>query len=153
MRACVGCGCTDLAACDPPCWWVETDPPLCSTCEANPGTLRRDLRDVGQALAPALLTIAQTVAGPCWTYIRDRQLIRLRRRFRVAATRALDVRWAVDPARPTTCPRRCAEGHDYVWPCQLAPALPDRSSPEPDTSTAEGPDWWEADPDPEDTTP
>lgn len=29
-RACRECGCTELAACDPPCHWVEPD--LCSAC-------------------------------------------------------------------------------------------------------------------------
>lgn len=32
---CIGCGCTDLAACDPPCWWAQLDPPVCSACEAR----------------------------------------------------------------------------------------------------------------------
>lgn len=30
VRACRGCGCTDEAACDGGCWWVEAD--LCSSC-------------------------------------------------------------------------------------------------------------------------
>jgi len=32
QRHCRVCGCTDLTACDPPCWWVAKD--LCSACSA-----------------------------------------------------------------------------------------------------------------------
>lgn len=32
VGVCRGCGCTDVAACDEGCWWVEAD--LCSSCEA-----------------------------------------------------------------------------------------------------------------------
>lgn len=31
VRRCRTCGCTDNAACTPPCWWVTPD--LCSACE------------------------------------------------------------------------------------------------------------------------
>ena len=33
VRACRVCGCTDDAACSPPCWWVGED--LCSACQAT----------------------------------------------------------------------------------------------------------------------
>lgn len=32
---CVGCGCTDDRACEGGCAWIETRPPLCSTCAAT----------------------------------------------------------------------------------------------------------------------
>lgn len=41
LRACIGCGCTDLAACDPPCSWAQLDPPVCSSCEARSTILPR----------------------------------------------------------------------------------------------------------------
>lgn len=30
--ACIGCGCTELAACPDGCSWVSLDPPICSGC-------------------------------------------------------------------------------------------------------------------------
>lgn len=30
--ACIGCGCTELAACPGGCSWVSLDPPVCSGC-------------------------------------------------------------------------------------------------------------------------
>ncbi|WP_460836499.1 hypothetical protein [Nocardioides marmoraquaticus] len=33
IRVCKSCGCTDDAACDPPCWWVERY--LCSACSPD----------------------------------------------------------------------------------------------------------------------
>lgn len=34
VRRCRICGCTEDAACSPPCWWVEAD--LCSACQVVP---------------------------------------------------------------------------------------------------------------------
>lgn len=35
VRRCIGCGCTDNAACDPPCAWAQLDPPVCTTCHGR----------------------------------------------------------------------------------------------------------------------
>lgn len=35
VRTCRVCGCTEHAACSPPCWWVEPD--LCSACQTTQG--------------------------------------------------------------------------------------------------------------------
>jgi DNA-binding transcriptional ArsR family regulator len=35
LPACIGCGCTENAACDGGCSWVSLDPPRCSVCVAN----------------------------------------------------------------------------------------------------------------------
>lgn len=32
--ACIGCGCTEDAACRGGCSWVSLDPPVCSACRA-----------------------------------------------------------------------------------------------------------------------
>jgi hypothetical protein len=32
--ACIGCGCTEEAACPGGCSWASTDPPVCSACKA-----------------------------------------------------------------------------------------------------------------------
>lgn len=32
--ACIGCGCTDDAACPGGCSWASLDPPICSACRA-----------------------------------------------------------------------------------------------------------------------
>ncbi len=31
---CIGCGCTELEPCEPPCAWSRTHGALCTTCEA-----------------------------------------------------------------------------------------------------------------------
>lgn len=47
--ACIGCGCTDLAACDPPCSWAQLDPPVCTACEARSTVLERAGQDLADA--------------------------------------------------------------------------------------------------------
>jgi len=32
VAVCIGCGCTDLEACEGGCSWVSLDPPVCSAC-------------------------------------------------------------------------------------------------------------------------
>lgn len=52
VRRCVGCGCTDLAACTPPCSWAQLDPPVCSACEARSTVLpSRTVQRLGEDLA------------------------------------------------------------------------------------------------------
>jgi hypothetical protein len=34
FQVCRGCGCSNFAACEGGCWWVEDD--LCSTCNVAP---------------------------------------------------------------------------------------------------------------------
>lgn len=45
LPACRGCGCTQHAACDQGCWWIEPD--LCSTCADPAAVLLHDMRAEG----------------------------------------------------------------------------------------------------------
>lgn len=153
MLTCVGCGCTDLNACQPPCWWAKRNPPICSTCDAagivGPGSLLEDLRTVAVAIAPAALTVAQALVGPGWSYLRDRQLARSRRRLRPAAVVALTVVDALHRRGRDGwpgCPPACSEGHTYTWPCELAPVLPSPASDDGGHAEAD-PTWWASTPD------
>lgn len=54
LQVCRSCSCTELTACDPPCWWVEPD--LCSACQrtGDEGLVER-ARSVAVALAAGTL--------------------------------------------------------------------------------------------------
>lgn len=62
LRRCVGCGCTDDQACDPPCSWVEED--RCSACPPSASVVRDLLSLVDDEFPIGLPTVEAIESWP-----------------------------------------------------------------------------------------